>query len=287
MKRSAFTLVELVVVLAILALMAHLALAATNSVLKRKHAQSAAAQMAEIEKAVKNFRRDTGRLPRGVKDADGRITLSELWQKPDDLPEWRIASAAKGNLCTSETELEDPSVLVPCGWHGPYLTLPANADTLRDGWGNAFANSDEAGCDRLFSSSGAAAGHGEEIAVIRHYGQDATPDAKRAPESPFDRDGEISFVRKPGAALYATFALYDGKTLSAPDGREITLKWYAPCGGAVTGGVAKTFSETMQLSGIPPGECAIRVSAAFKTNAVERIEIPYDAPAMVEFNIRM
>jgi hypothetical protein len=78
---------------------------------------------------ISGFVADIGRLPVATSD-DPRLALSELWVQGSLLP-FAIRPAS------------DPEVLVPCGWRGPYLRLPAGTADVRDGWGNPLVLLDE------------------------------------------------------------------------------------------------------------------------------------------------
>lgn len=127
-RSTGFTLLELVVVLAVLAVMTGLAVRSLQQI-DDGHRFEASTQLLEsIEAAVlgddmaPGFVSDMGRLPVAV--GEGELTLAELWQ-PGELPRYDLRRDAI-----------DPEVAVPCGWRGPYVSLPIGADSLQDAWGN-------------------------------------------------------------------------------------------------------------------------------------------------------
>jgi prepilin-type N-terminal cleavage/methylation domain-containing protein len=145
--RRALTLVELLVVLTILAIMASVAVTSTQVVLDQGRFEATQRTMQGIEDAVlgqdylrqpggtatiTGFVADLGRPPRVV-GSDATFQLAELWNndKDDngsvDLPAFGFAQAPS-----------DPEILVPRGWKGPYLRLPAGTGILKDGWGFAL-----------------------------------------------------------------------------------------------------------------------------------------------------
>lgn len=124
MKRG-FTLIEMVVVLVVLAVAAHLAVREIGRIQERRFTETANRQLQELQDAVWSvekdgtpcgFLADMGRLPR---------KLSELWVMPDDA------------RCFAVTNVTG-AVHVPTGWNGPYIHLPIGKSALYDPWGNDF-----------------------------------------------------------------------------------------------------------------------------------------------------
>ena len=123
MKRGAFTLVELVVVLAVIAVLTHLAVRELAHLRDGRLSDAADRQLEEIrlsvfddsaEGAARGFLADMGRLPKAT---DG--TLSELWQKPAGALEYAVRQATETNLVLGAKTLANASVYVPTGWRGP------------------------------------------------------------------------------------------------------------------------------------------------------------------------
>jgi len=131
-RSAGFTLLELVVVLAVLAVMTGLAVRSLQELDDGHRFEASMRLLQSIEGAVlgddraPGFVSDLGRLPVAV--GEGELTLAELWQ-PGGLPPYDL-----------RRDPVDPEVAVPCGWRGPYLSLPIGADTLRDAWGNPVAS---------------------------------------------------------------------------------------------------------------------------------------------------
>lgn len=108
--QNAFTLVELLVVVAILAVTAGVVVVLTATAGRQTDEQMVQAECAEIRKAAIKFKDDMGELPR---------FLAELIQPPDPADAaggwwWRTDGTPSTNLRTY-----DPAVRR--GWNGPYL----------------------------------------------------------------------------------------------------------------------------------------------------------------------
>jgi prepilin-type N-terminal cleavage/methylation domain-containing protein len=163
--RTGLTLVELVVVLAILALVAGAALTATGSLVDETKYETTQSELRTLESALLGsfdaasrgpeeaiaFVADVGRLPR-VASTEADRALAELWERPLDVPVFAIASAPG-----------DPEVRLPSGWRGPYLGLGFGAPRLVDGWGRPYA---------CLAADDALAPLGAEIAKVRTFGAD-------------------------------------------------------------------------------------------------------------------
>jgi prepilin-type N-terminal cleavage/methylation domain-containing protein len=139
--RRGLTLLELVVVLAILAALTTVAAVATDNVIsqgrfdltqktlenvRRSVIGPDGTDAAASSEALAGFVADTGRLPLAV-GSDPSTQLAELWSNPAGLEPFGI-----------KTSPSDPEVSLTCGWRGPYLRLPVGSESLVDGWGNPF-----------------------------------------------------------------------------------------------------------------------------------------------------
>ena len=259
MKRG-FTLIELMLVLFVLALTAHLAVRELSSMRAARLRDAADRQLPDIATAVyggtrdgpSGFLSDMGRLPAATRDDAGRLTLSELFERPEGVGEYRARPASEENLAHgAPREIADASLYIPCGWGGPYIRLPAGATRLADPWGNPFETPDQAGLARLIGVDGdAVATNGQVIAAVRHFGSDGLDDAERAPFNPEMRDATIAFA-EPTARLLLTF-----------EPESVTnLFWYAPLGDKVTGGARAVDAGESQvlLEGLTPGVRFIKV----------------------------
>src|SRR6478736_2391233 len=133
MRRRGLTLLELVVVLAILAVLTTLAVKLTDSLLDQTQFETTQRTLDSIQsavlgprdqvetdgsRAVSGFVADTGRLPLAVGD-DPATQLAELWANPRGLPAFGLAVAAA-----------DADIKLLTGWRGPYLRLPPQPGPL-------------------------------------------------------------------------------------------------------------------------------------------------------------
>ena len=167
--RRGFTLLELVVVMAILALLAGIAIRSFDGLDQQARFDATRRSMQNIDDAIlatsreadgslsiTGFIADVGRLPQAF-GADPNSQLAELWSNPRNLAPFVV-----------QTSPSDPQVLIACGWRGNYLRLGVGQSTLQDGWGNAF--------DLLKSDLATAVGNGDAIAAIRSRGADGMID---------------------------------------------------------------------------------------------------------------
>ena len=249
MKR-AFTLVELALVLAILALLAHLAVKSLGEAQSQRRERLLEVQKSEIADAASAFLRDNGRLPRLLPSADGsgRLTLRELYERPDDLGEYDVRLSG-----------DQRRVAVACGWKGPYIRLAPGKSTLRDPWGNEWASPDETGVDRLASVT--------NMFPAARLGTLAV---------------SLSYVDEDGVESAAD--------TSANSSSPVNVRWYAPCGSTVTGGVKtveRGFGGLIVFEDVPACTCAVTVDTLNFTGAVRRVDVSGGAGgALVEIKVR-
>lgn len=171
-QRSGLTLVELLVVLAILAVLTTVAVSLTDSVVDQGRFDVTQRTLDNIQNAVLGpanqvdadgtralggFIADVGRPPLAV-GIDPTTQLAELWSNPRGLRAFGPATPAS-----------DPNVLLLVGWRGPYLRLPSQtaALSLRDGWGNPF--------NLLKSDLTTPVGPDEAIVYVTSQGGPASP----------------------------------------------------------------------------------------------------------------
>ena len=168
--RRGMTLVELLVVLAILALLTTVAVTSSDVFLSQGRYESTTQTLTNIQEAVlgppnarqsdgtvvvSGFVADVGRAP-VCTSADPTLGLSELWAQPANVPLFALGQSQN-----------DPEVFVPCGWRGPYLRLAPGQTSIRDGWGNPM---------NLFSdTTGDLAGVGTSILVVSSNGAGSSP----------------------------------------------------------------------------------------------------------------
>ena len=292
MKRG-FTLIELVVVLAVLAVVTHLAVREMAHLRDGRLGRSADAQLESLRDAVwcarpgeepSGFVVDMGRLPRGAATTNGAdavsVALRELWERPANVRAYAVRPATAENLVGPTNDLVDAEVRVGCGWRGPYVRLPLGADRLTDPWGNRMENRDDAGYDRLLGADGSAATAGAPVWRIRHLGADGRLDADAGPGEAAGRDAEVAFLPDGGAtnvlSISATFVNGDGP--AAVDG-TVQFRWYAPCGDAITGAVSSVEMSGGALAAcsfgsVPPGVATLTVRVGGRTCAREHVVVP-------------
>lgn len=288
--RRGFTLIELVVVLMILALVTHLAVRELGKVQRARLGQVANAQLETLREAVwhrlpgeepTGFLVDMGRFPHAVSMTNelGREvgTLRELWTRPEGVAPFALRPAVASNLvvATSEkNELSDATVIVPCGWRGPYVRLPFGRERLVDAWGNPMESPDDAGFARLLGPDGQSVAAGSPVTHVRHLGTDGRPDDVVEPpdEAARDRTTELAPVGGRANQLVVNASFFSGVNPSAVDGTA-RCRWYMPCGGAITGHVMKielagTTQTSFSFEGLPLGICTFVVDVG--TNGVSR-----------------
>lgn len=261
-RKSAFTLLELVVVLAILAVVTALALRAVDRVQDQKRYEAAQNGLQEIAtsilgapddraadgtRTVSGFVADMGRLPRAVvRNVDGTscYTLAELWESGLTVP-FDIRRASLVNLQAGNPADVDEQVLVPGGWRGPYLQLPVGTPGLLDGWGNPVVspvdpgppNPLTTGYARLRDSADQPiSAAGQEIGIVRHLGANG---ALNPADTGYDRDEVLSLVGEPAiptddpfrAVLAGHIEVRDGDSPANPTtspADTITIRIYGP-----------------------------------------------------------
>ena len=197
-RRRAFTMIELIVVLSILAVLTTVAVQSLEPVGKQARVDATHKTLAEFRAAVVGrspsddgqtsaacFVADMGRLPTSV---------DELFFNVNNIPEFQTGSLAADNA----------DVTIGRGWRGPYMRLPAGATQLRDGWGNFFAYD---------VSNGLA---------MESRGDDATDDLVRAPIDTYGVDV--------GFHLPATGAVdsYYGESITGVVLELVSGQWVAP-----------------------------------------------------------
>lgn len=150
-SKSGMTLIELVIVLALMAGLAGLALSTVGELGHRERQDLTLDRLERIREGVDRMRRDLGRGPWLHNDTDG-IRLQELWRDQGGIgfgpvplvPTWAEFS---GDL--------PASVSLRFGWNGPYIGVddPATAE-LWDGFGNAWDVTHSGGILQTITSLG-------------------------------------------------------------------------------------------------------------------------------------
>jgi prepilin-type N-terminal cleavage/methylation domain-containing protein len=208
-RNAAFSLLELLVVLAILAIVTALAVRSLDGVEAQRRHESAQRGLEELEfavlgspddraadgtRTVSGFVADMGRLPRTSGAVE--LELRELWENPGAAFDVRAAIVANGVALADE----DAQVLVPGGWRGPYLRLPIGARTLLDAWGNpvtsptdpAPPNPDTTGYARLRDAGdNPLTTAAQDVRIVRFLGANGRRDPA---DTAYDRDDAIAFT---------------------------------------------------------------------------------------------
>jgi type II secretory pathway pseudopilin PulG len=212
------TLVELLVVLAILALLTSVAVTSTDVLMGQARHDAARHTLSSIEDAVlgdrnarqsdgtlltAGFLADMGRLP-ACASTDLRYALKELWD-PTSMPAFAIRSAPF-----------DAEVLVPCGWRGPYVHLPIAHDQLLDGWGNPFVP---------LNIDGNAAAVDQPLFGVRCLGADRLVGGVQ-----YDTDFEVAFGGRVEMTARGNVYVLDaaGKPQNPSDPAQIKVRLYGP-----------------------------------------------------------
>ena len=294
MKRG-FTLIELSVVLAILALVTNLAVREMSALRQSRASSSAATQLSELGDAVwrerpgeepSGFLADLGRLPRATAftGTTGRVsaTLGELWRRPSGVGAYSLRRAVAGNLAVPAAEvasLADGDVAIACGWRGPYLRLPPGRDRLFDPWGNPMENRDDAGYDRLFDIAGNPSPIGGEVAAARHLGSDARADADMPPAISSAIDASVAFVKAAPSGTLAVSVSFRGPDGPCAISGDVVCRWYAPCGSAITGAVSRLTVESAPVASFslgpgPAGNAVVAIDVGGECRARKRLAVP-------------
>jgi prepilin-type N-terminal cleavage/methylation domain-containing protein len=193
---AAFTLLELVVVLAILAALSAIAVRSLDTVQDQARYDATRQGLDNIQAAVvgmpngrdtdgsllvTGFVADIGRLPRAAQvTASGttQLQLQELWVQPPGLASFTMMTASS-----------DPEVVLGAGWRGNYLRLGVGQTSLADGWGRPYDLLGADGVTPVVNS-------GDAVFAVRSRGADGLVDTTAT--SGYDADMVLNFGRYTG-----------------------------------------------------------------------------------------
>ena len=270
-EKRAFTLIELVVVLAVLAIVAHLAVREMSHFANSERHEAADRQLRSFAEAVlsddceSGFLADMGRLPRAVPMNESEETLS-LAELVRGSCEFRVRHATGDTLLGDA--VADANVVIPCGWRGPYVNAPLwKNPRIADPWGNPLEGRDSAGYCRLLGvDSNDIATAGAEIGYVRHFGSDGQPDDRHAPGNDEARDLTVCLLPTGGTSSSLTvsrdFIVNKMKLEEAGDlMKPLSLRWYGAYEASITGGVEKieVGADFITLEKLVPGRKYIKV----------------------------
>lgn len=207
----AFSLIEMLVALAILAAATTIAIRAAGGLESQARYQSTTRTLTDVQNAIvgplnqtnpggtpaiTGFVADVGRLPNfqistsdplyNQTDASGNPLgdpLNELLVQPAGVPSFNFQTAAS-----------DPGVSLGVGWQGPYIRLPAGPSFMRDGWGNSYHVYD--GNGRLVTTAG------NPIAQLASWGADKIADANHGGSG--DTNGYNADIVLPATGAFAS-----------------------------------------------------------------------------------
>lgn len=234
--KKGFTLLEMTVVMAVIALAAHLAVRELGRYRDSERIKAADRQLEDIRSAALAFFEDVGRLPRPnvETNADGEVcwTLSELWRKPASLKERR--------------HIETEGVHLAAGWDGPYLRLPFGGDRLLDPWGNPMELFDSAGLRRLWLDKD------RSVTNVCHYGSLAQETERRS----------ISLLPDGGRTATLIISVNAGSF-----GGAVKCAWYGAFENSVTNAAQAQAAagEQFVFEEVPCGTKFIKVTAGSVT----------------------
>jgi prepilin-type N-terminal cleavage/methylation domain-containing protein len=246
--RTAFSLLELLVVLTIIGIVTALAVRSLDRVTDQRRFEAAQRGLEEIEAAVLGspddraadgsptrlgFIADLARLPRAVEETvrlDGAhitaLTLGELCRRPAGVPDFAVRTANAATCVPPEAA--DRGVRVAGGWRGPYLRLPLGVDTVRDGWGNPLITL-PGGSDataRLLGLTDAPVTANDFIGAVRHLGANGLASG----DETYDADAAVSFeVTRYAASVAGMIEVLDDSGDPAPSsGDQIVVRVFSP-----------------------------------------------------------
>ena len=259
-SRAGFSLIELVVVLVVLGILAGMAVPRMSGTLDVRRESASRDGLEAIQeavlgdaypRAVSGFYADMGRAPRAVRNADGRHSLSELWECPTDA------------AYTIVSPTEDPDVALGVGWRGPYLEL--RGDEPVDAWGTEYTDDVHAAGDErhlILNAEGS-------ITAVRRFDIDGNPQ-------------ELPLIPEKETVLVVTVqALDPNGAASLQDLGTVAVRVYQPdpahpgrLDSVQTTSASSASVRTLRIeSGLLPGRRVLRVSSSTRGVVLKEIDL--------------
>jgi prepilin-type N-terminal cleavage/methylation domain-containing protein len=250
LSRAAFTLLELVVVLALLAVVTAVAVRSVDGLDSQRRFESSAQLLQDLQEAVlgspddlstdgsrtvNGFVADMGRLPQTILAPTAPdLELRELWERPAPAFVFDVRPALMENGVPAADI--DPQVLVPGGWRGPYLRLPIGRTSLLDAWGNPVSsptdvlpvNPDTTGYGRLRDASdNPITSTGQPVELVRLLGANGRRDSL---DTGYDQDSAVVFsVDAFGASITGHIEVMDNSGPAPANPTQfITVRLFGP-----------------------------------------------------------
>jgi len=283
-RAAGFTLLELVVVIAVMAILATVAVRSLNGVEDQARFDSTQRGLSNVQSAIdgdrglrqpdgsmvpNGFVADMGRLPNLFFGTDPAAELQELWTQPVGVSAYAIRSAPS----------PDSDLKMGSGWHGPYLQMPFGQARLLDGWGNPYS----------LIPSGSSSTAPVPIQSIQSLGSDNAPGATSADTYAADLPASpLLFLASDYSATVTCNVV--GASSSTP---PASAKLFEPDGtGKVTSAPATAVISGSTIgftfSNVSPGSRIIRVyadSAGLVPLATQYIVVPKGGLANVVISL--
>jgi prepilin-type N-terminal cleavage/methylation domain-containing protein len=169
-KRAGLTLLELMVVLAIMVALATIATQAIEPRINQSRYEATQQTLENIQVAILGD--PNARQPDGTPLITGFV--ADMGRFPISLGELVVQGSLPG--AAVQTAADHPEIKLWHGWRGPYLKLSPTATAIRDGWGREF----------LFEP-----GDTPGTYLCQSFGSDGIKDTISPPTDPYMQDQKI------------------------------------------------------------------------------------------------